>query len=232
MSKRVILIAGIVGAALAALVSSQGEAADITVKAAPVAFANPCTVATASTPLSCSGFYVGAGLAGAGSNADIVGSGINGSVFAGGITPTLGGGYQYVQGNWVFGGELDVGYAVNTNANMNGLGNSFNGFRITEDFKVGGNLAAILGTQNPITVPASLANSVLAPYAHVGATQWQVPGAWAAGNVSGAGLLFDIGPRTFGDLRYSYTNFNGAKAGGVTINNDQSLMVMINYKLN
>lgn len=208
-------------------------AADLTVKAAPaIAFANPCTVATASTPLSCSGFYVGAGLAGAGSNADIVGNGINGSVFAGGITPTLGGGYQYVQNNWVFGAELDMGYAVNTNANVNGIGNSFNGFRITEDFKVGGNLAGILGTQNPITVPASLANSVLAPYAHVGATQWEVPGAWAAGNVSGAGLLFDIGPRTFGDLRYSYTNFNGAKAGGVTINNDQSLMVLINYKLN
>lgn len=212
------------------LFASNAYAADLPVKA--IQYANPCTVATATTPLSCSGFYVGAGLAGQGSNADIVGNGINGSVFAGGITPTLDAGYQYIKGNWLFGAELDTGYSVNTGVAANGVGNAFNGFRITETFKVGGNLAAIFGSQSPITVPASLANAVLGMYAHVGATQWQLPGSWASGNTSGAGFLFDIGPRTFGDMRYTYTNFNGAKAGGVTIQNDQSLMVSINYKLN
>jgi opacity protein-like surface antigen len=205
-------------------------AADLAVKALPIAYA-PCTLPTASTPLSCSGFYVGGGVAGAGSNADIIGSGINGSVFAGGITPTVDAGYQYVQGNWVFGAEFDAGYSFKTGADVNGVGNGFNGFRIEEDFKVGGNISGLLGTQSPITIPASLANSVLAPYVHVGAAQWQLPGSWANGNISGAGLLFDISPRIFGDIRYTYTNFNGARAGGVTINNDQSIKVLINYKL-
>lgn len=230
MKMRIMMLASISFTAL----FSAARAADLPLSPvkATVGAVAPCSVATASTPLSCSGAYVGGGLAGAGSNADIIGSGINGSVFAGGITPTIDAGYQYVQGNWVFGGELDAGYSVNTNAAANGVGNSFNGFRIEEDFKVGGNLAGFLGTQSPITIPASLANSVLAPYVHVGAAQWQLPGAWAGGNISGAGVLFDIGPRIFGDLRYTYTNFNGARAGGVVINNDQSIKVLINYKLN
>jgi outer membrane immunogenic protein len=193
---------------------------------------NPCQLPTATTPLSCTGFYIGAGLGGAGSNADIIGSGINGSVFAGGITPTLDAGWQYVQGNWVFGIEFDAGYSVGTGANVNGVGNGFNGFRTAEVFKVGGNLAGLLGTQTPITIPASLSNAILAPYAHVDGVQWQLPGAWAGGLGSGAGILFDFGPRVFGDLRYTYTNFNGAKASGVTVQNDKSLLFTVNYKLN
>lgn len=218
--------------AAAVLISTAASAADMAVKAPSFLASSACTVATATTPLSCSGFYVGGGLSGAGSNADIIGSGINGSVFAGGVTPTLDAGYQYVHGNWVFGAEFDIGYSVNTNAVANGVGNSFNGFRLEQDFKVGGNLAGMLGVQSPITIPASLANAVLAPYVHTGITEWQLPGSFAAGNISGAGVLFGIGPRLFGDLRYTYTNFNGAKAGGVIINNDQALKVLIDYKLN
>lgn len=230
MFKRSLLLAVL---AAGAVVAMPARAADLVTKAPVLAFANPCTVGTPSTPLSCSGFYIGGGLAGQGSNADIIGSGINGSVFAGGITPTIDAGYQYVTGNWLFGAELDTGYSVKTGATVNGVGNtSFNGFRVTETFKVGSNLAGLLGVQTPITVPASLSNAVLGLYAHVGATQWQLPGAWAGGNTSGAGVLFDIGPRIFGDLRYTYTNFNGAKAGGVTIQNDQSILAMINFKLN
>jgi opacity protein-like surface antigen len=192
----------------------------------------PCQVGTTATPLQCSGFYVGGGLGGQGSNADIIGSGINGSVFAGGITPTIDAGYQYAQGNWLFAAELDIGYTVGTNAKVNGIGNGFNGARISEVVKVGGNLAGLLGTQAPITIPPQLANSILAPYVHVEPTQWQLPGAWANGVASGAGILFDLSPRLFGDLRYTYTNFSAARAGGVTINDDNSLLVTINYKLN
>lgn len=224
------------GAALS-LIAAAAHAADLPAKAAPYRFASsPCQVAaaatatTAATPLSCSGFYFGAGLAGQGSNANIIGNGINGSVFAAGITPTFDAGYQYVQGNWMFGAELDIGYAVGTKAVVNNVGNGFNGFRITEDFKVGGNLNAMFGTQAPITIPPQLAASVLAPYAHVGTTQWQLPGAWANGIVSGAGVLFDISPHMFGDIRYTYTNFSAARAGGVVINDDNSVMATINYK--
>lgn len=223
----------IAAAALAA--SGHALAGDLPAKAKPLAaFAAvaPCTVPTASTPLSCSGFYVGGGLAGQGSNANIIGGGINGSVFAGGMTPTADVGYLYAKGNWIFGAELDVGYSVGTKANANGMGNGFDGFRVSEVFKAGGNLGALLGTQQPITIPPQLANSVLGPYVHVGTTQWQLPGAWANGVSSGAGLLFDIGPRLFGDLRYTYTNFSAARAGGVVINDDNSLMATVSYKLN
>jgi opacity protein-like surface antigen len=188
----------------------------------------PCTLPTATTPLSCSGAYVGGGLAGAGSNANIIGGGIQGSVFAGGMTPSLDVGYQYVQGNWIFAGEFDGGYAFGSN-----VGGSFNGARISEVFKVGGNLSALLGTQAPITIPAQLASAVIGPYAFVAPTQWQFPGSWANGTGSGAGVLFDFGSRWFGDLRYTYTDFSAAKAiPGVTINNDQSLRFAVNYKLN
>lgn len=220
----------VLGIGMAIALGSAASAADIAMKA-PV-YSNPCVVSTASTPLSCSGFYVGGGLSGQGSNADIIGSGINGSVFAGGMVPSAAFGYQYVQGNWLFGAEFDLGYAVNSNLNVNALGTNMNGIRTTEFFKVGGNLAGLLGTQAPITIPPQLANSVLGIYAGVGPTQWQLPGAWASGTSSGAGVLFDIGPRWFGDLRYTYTNFNSAKVNGITLQNDQSLRVGLNYKLN
>jgi hypothetical protein len=215
------------------VLASPAIAADLPVKAPAFAtISDPCTVATASTPLSCSGWYFGAGLAGEGSNADIIGSGIVGSVFAAGMTPTVDAGYLYAKGNWLFGAEFDAGYSVGTNATTNGVGNSFNGFRLTEDFKAGGNLSALLGNAAPITIPPQLAAAVIGAYVHVGTTQWQLPGAWANGVVSGAGVLFDIGPRLFGDLRYTYTNFSAARAGGLTINDDNSLMATISYKFN
>jgi hypothetical protein len=219
----------------AVLIATSAMAADLTaVKAInkSASFTDPCTIASASTPLSCSGWYVGAGLAGQGSNANIVGNGLTGSVFAGGMTPTLDAGYLYAKGNAIFGVEFDAGYSIGTNAVVNGLGNSFNGFRITEDFQAGGNLSALLGSQVPITIPPSLANSVIGPYVHVGTAQWQLPGAWANGIVSGAGVFFDIGPRLFGNFKYTYTNFSSARAGGLIINDDNSLMISINYKLN
>lgn len=208
------------------------RAADLATKAPALAFANPCTIATASTPLSCSGFYVGGGISGQGSNANIIGNGINGSVFAGGMVPDAAVGYQYMQGNWIFGAELSMGYAVDSNVAVNAVGTNVNGLRITELFKAGGNLSALLGTQAPITIPPSLAAAVLGPYVAIGSSQWQMAGAWASGMTSGAGVLFDIGPRWFGDLRYTYTDFKGAKVNGITVENDQSLRIGFNYKLN
>jgi opacity protein-like surface antigen len=229
----------IAGAALAALTVSA-FAGDIASPAPTLPSLitkgfQPCQVATATTPLSCSGAYIGFGIAGQGSNADIIGSGINGSVFAGGITPSIDAGYQYVSGNWLFGAELDLGYSFNNSVQVNAVGGGFNGLRISEVFKVGGNAAALLGTQQPITIPPQLANAVLAPYGHLDTVQWQLGtgNAWASGLGSGAGVLFDFGPRIFGDLRYTYTNFNSAKTLiGTTIQNDQSLRFSVNYKLN
>lgn len=224
--KKAILLAAV-------LFASPAFAADLPVKARPLAtFGDPCVIASATTPLSCSGLYVGAGLAGQGSNADIIGSGVNGSVFAGGMTPTIDAGYLYAKGNMIFGAEFDVGYSFATKANAGVVGNSFNGFRITEDFQAGGSLSGLLGTQVPITIPPSLASAIIAPYVHVGTTQWQLPGAWANGIESGAGVWAEVGPRTLVNFKYTYTNFAAARAGGLVINDDNSLMVTVNYKLN
>jgi hypothetical protein len=222
-------------AAAFSLASFAVHAADISTKAPSfLPASSPCQVATANTPLSCSGLYVGFGLAGEGSNADIVGNGINGSIFAAGMTPTIDLGYQYAKGNWLFAPEFDIGYAIGSgvSAANNGVGSSgnVNGLRMTEIIKLGGNLAGLLGTQSPITIPPQLAAAVIAPYVGTGATQWQLAGAWANGTIGAAGILFDIGPQWFGDLRYTYTNFNGARAGGLAINDDQSLMFTLNRK--
>ena len=222
-------------ASVSALISTSAFAADLSgVKAInkAIAFADPCTIATATTPLSCSGWYVGGGLSGQGSNANIIGGGIQGSVFAGGMVMSVDGGYQYMQGNWIFGAELDAGYAFNSNVSVGPVSSNVNGLRFTEFFKVGGNLSGMLGTQAPVTVPASLTASVLGPYVGIGSSQWGVAGGWASGMTSGAGVLFDIGPRLFGDLRYTYTDFKGAVVNGITVQNDQSLKISINYKLN
>lgn len=217
--------------ALAAALPLSAYAADLPpafAKAIPfLPTAAPCTVETATTPLSCSGGYVGGGIAGQGSNANIIGSGVQGSLFAGGMTPTFDAGYQYAKGNWFFAGEFDVGYAMGTN----GTAAPVNGFHFTELFKIGGNLSALLGNQvAPITIPAQLANAIIAPYAGVGQAQWQLANAYANGTVGAAGVVFDIGPQWFGDLRYTYTDFSAAKSKGITINNDQSLMLTANYK--
>ena len=81
MKKLFLALAAVLGAL------APAAAADLTVKTKAVPFltSTPCTVATATTPLSCSGFYIGGGISGQGTNADIVGNGINGSVFAGGM---------------------------------------------------------------------------------------------------------------------------------------------------
>lgn len=218
------------------LIASSAFAADLPVKAPtlPLFTGTPCTVATATTPLSCSGFYFGAGIAGEGSNANIIGSGIQGSVFAGGMTPTLDFGYQYAKGNWVFGAEFDMGYAIGSGASVSsgplGASGNINGIRLAEIVKLGGNLSGLLGTQAPITIPPQLAAAVIAPYVGTGAAQWQLANAWATGTIGAAGVLFDIGPQWFGDLRYTYTSFNGARAQGIVVNDDQSLMVTFNRK--
>lgn len=220
------------GILLATILVAPASAADLPVKAKSVPFltSSPCTVATATTPLSCSGLYVGGGISGQGTNANIIGNGINGSVFAGGMVPTLDVGYQYAQGNWIFAAEFDLGYAMGSAANIGGAGSNVNGLHTTELLKIGGNLSALFGTQAPITIPPQLAAAVIAPYATIGQAQWQLAGKWANGTVSGAGVLFDIGPQWFGDLRYTYTDFSASKAAGITVNNDQALTVTFNRK--
>ncbi len=224
---RTMTIALIAGLAISAT-ARAGDISSPVAKAIPfLQAASPCTVASATTPLSCTGPYIGGGIAGQGSNANIIGSGVQGSLFAGGMTPTFDVGYQYAKGNWFFAPEFDGGYAVGTN----GTAAPVNGIHLTEIFKLGGNLSALLGNQQaPITIPAQLANAIISPYVAIGQAQWQLTHAWANGTVGAAGVVFDIGPQWFGDLRYSYTDFSAAKSKGIVLNNDNSIMLTANYK--
>ncbi|MEL7086829.1 MAG: hypothetical protein AAGL98_00055 [Planctomycetota bacterium] len=213
-----------------ALVASavHARAADIAAKAPSLPAAAPCVVGTTATPTSCSGWYVGAGIAGNGTNANVIGNGINGSVFAAGAMPFVTGGYQYVQGNWTFGVDLKGGYQVGSVAAVNNVNTNANGARFIETFRAGGNVAALLGSQTPITVPPALANSLLTLYAEVGTAQRQLVGGWANGLASGAGALFDVGPTSFLDLEYVNVQYNNASSAGISIPSEN--LLMLSYK--
>jgi|GEM_PF-1538292 len=199
-------------------------------KAAPKASYAPCVVGTTATPTSCSGLYVGAGIAGNGTNANIIGNGINGSVFAAGAMPYLSGGYQYVQGNWTFGVDLKGGYQTSTQSTLNGVASNSNGARFIEMFRAGGNVASLLGNQTPISIPPLLQNSLLTLYAEVGSAQHQLVKSWANGTASGAGALFDVGPHSFLDLEYVNIQYNAAQTAGQTLSSENLLLLSYKYK--
>lgn len=190
----------------------------------------PCVVGTTATPTSCSGWYAGGGIGGNGTNANIVGNGINGSVFAAGAIPFVTGGYQYVQGNWMFGVDLKGGYQTSTGQTINGVGTNTNGARFIEMFRAGGNMNALLGNQTPITVPPLLANSLLTLYAEVGSAQHQFANSWANGVASGAGALFDISNNSFLDLEYVNIQYNGAQSAGLTVPSENLLLLSYKHK--
>jgi len=215
MFKRSILIGVLMAASIA-----SAFAQSLPVKAPP---ANPCT------PTSCTGFYVGGGVSGNGSNLDIIGQGINGSVFAGGVIPDFHGGYIYKSGNWLYGAEAGLGYLMNSGVTVNGAGVNQNGLFSYQVARVGGDLGALFGTQTPITIPPQLANSLISGYVQIGTAEKQLPGAWLSGMVSGAGAFFDIGPKSFINIDYKNVQLQGV-AGGVKPGPLNILSVGFNYK--
>lgn len=231
-SNKTILKIVVVALGVSLLLPGKAEAGDLNGPAAitKAISSSPCVVGTTATPTSCSGWYVGAGIGGDGTNANIIGNGINGSVFGAGAMPFATGGYQYVQGNWTFGVDLKGGYQTSTQTTINGVGTNANGARFIEMFRAGGNVAALLGNQTPITVPPLLQNSLLTLYAEVGSAQRQLVGSWANGVASGAGALFDVGPHSFLDLEYVNVQYNGAQTAGQTLNNENLILLSYKYK--
>lgn len=184
-----------------ALLCGPALAADLSfpIKAAAVA-ANPCTVT------SCSGWYVGVGLTGNGTNADIVGNGVNQSVFAAGGILDVHGGYQMWNGTYLFGAEVGIGNQF-SNGPIGDFGSkSLIGYEIV---KFGGSLTQLFNTtatttagQAPagVTVPSALANAYIAPYVAMGAIQRAGINQWA----TGAGAEFVLAQSWNLDLRYMY----------------------------
>lgn len=202
MKMRLMLLAAV--AATLALCPAV-RAADFPVKAvAPVWAPLPATCA----PQNCSGWYVGGGVSGTGSNADIIGSGINQSIFSEGVTLKAQGGYQFWNGSVFAAIDVSAGYQFSTPNSAGALvtpnGSKFVG---TELVKLGYNFfpqatsATVTPGQSPslLTVPANLLASST-PYLTVGGMQRY----GKTVEVNGAGVQTVIAKGWSTDVKYLY----------------------------
>ena len=208
--------------AAAMLCITSANAADaLKVSAAPVA--SPCT------PISCTGWYAGVNLTGMMTNANVIGNGINGSVAAGGQSIGVQAGFQFANGTWFFGPEIDANYVVNGNPNV--TGGSPQKYRVGEYVKIGTALSTLLNIPAPATgtpgIPAALANAVISPYIIAGAVESSFGTGWA----TGAGVEFALAQNWFLDTRYTYVNYGSASASPTeTVKSENLVTVALNYK--
>lgn len=211
--KKLALIAALAAFAFPAL------AADLPVKASPLALPEVCS------PGTCSGWYAGFGVVGTGTNANIIGNGIDGSVFAAGGALKVQGGYQFWSGSMFAAIEASVGYGFSSPAggdvpvaNGSNFGNQFIGFEIV---KLGYNFfpsqasAVTAPSQSPVQliVPANLLASST-PYLAFGGYQHNGRNVW----VSGAGVETVIAKGWTMDPKYLYAPAdNGFKAENLVL---------------
>lgn len=211
--------------ALSLLIAGFSAAnAQIVTKSAVVSSA--CVV----SPLSCTGFYVGAGLGGVATNFDLVGSGISNSVFAGGAIPFFNAGWQYAAGSMYFAVEAGIGDQFSTNASVNGVSGNQNGVFGFQEVQAGLSLAGLLDiTTTPIvSVPTALSNRVIAPYLHLGIAERP----WGNGVESGAGVKFDLTSHVMLDIKYTYVDYTGGAAnnGPAHFNAENIVSIGAEYK--
>lgn len=208
----------------ALLLSGTAMAADLKLPVkAPIAPAPTCAIAF------CTGFYVGGGMDGNGTSADIIGSGLSGSVFGGGAIPTIDAGYQYWNGSILLGGEAGVGYAIPMRSSVNGanVAPAQSGWLAYQEVQVGGQLSGLLGQGSTpaTTVPTALAPYLIAPYAAVGVAEAQ---GGSAGMDVGAGLKFAFTPSLLLDLGYRHYSLTTV-SGPVVSKDDNLIRLRLNY---
>lgn len=207
-------------AILLATSPASASAADIPVKAAPLAPIAACT------PSNCSGFYAGVNLAGVMTSADVIGNGINGSLAGGGQSIGIQGGYQFANGTWFFGPEIHANYVVTGNQAIDGGSAKY---RVGEYVKVGTALANLLGMGGIPSpgIPSALAASVISPYLLAGAVQSGIGQGWA----TGAGVEFALAQHWFLDTRYTYNNYGSATVAPSVVAKTENLVTIgLNYK--
>jgi opacity protein-like surface antigen len=188
-------------------------AADLPVKAPPLIPVSTCTTAF------CTGFYLGGGIDGSGTNADIIGGGLDNSVFGAGAFPTVDGGFQIWNGSWLLAAEASVGYSVPTTGDVTSTG-----WLATQEMQLGGKLSGLLGTSQPITIPAAISADLIAPYVALGVGEEKGATAFE----SGAGAKFALGNNMMLDLGYRYLPFNSA-SGNVKLNADNLIRLRFDY---
>lgn len=208
----VILLALAIGFALFGALATPAVAADAPpatapalaplhrIKPQPIQFLVPavCTAA------SCPSFYTGGILIGLGGNANLIGGGLNNSIFQGGGMIGLDAGYRYWNGSWYFGGE--VAGLLQSQSGASVVNFAPGGFVGIVGVKLGGNAAAFFNqgtttaTQAPISIPAQLQSSLMAPYIEFA----DVIRSNGSEFASGAGAEFVVGGGWTFDAAYLY----------------------------
>lgn len=198
--------------------TDRAEAADM-----PLAVKAPAVVVDPCSLTSCSGWYVGAALIGAGSNLDILGSGINGSVFAGGGMIGVNAGYQLWNGRFFAAAEVLGAYDAASNV-ANG-GNQRYFFAEVVKFGMGlqnlfSNGVGVTPSQGPVAIPNILASSLLSPYVQFGVAERP----WGTGWISGAGADFTLGAGYNLDLSYMFIKYNTPALNAITLDRNENLL--------
>jgi opacity protein-like surface antigen len=212
---------------LALLAAVPAYAGDLPTKAPPKAVPTkvPCTVTLCQNK-----WYVGGGIAGNGTNANILGNGLSGSVFAGGGIPFADAGWMTWNGIFLLGFEVGAGYQVNVANTVNGAQVNEQGYMAYQEAQVGGSLQNIFSNVNPpVTAPTGLTADIMAPYIAMGIEEHQ----WGTGWRTGAGIKFVLpNSNLILDLGYRYTNFGSATTGIATFNALNLVYAKIDVPLN
>jgi hypothetical protein len=198
---------------LATLTGTPVFAADL----APILKA-PAAVVPTCSQLSCTGFDVGMEIYGIGGNAAILQNGIQNSVFAGGGDIGLNVGWQYWDGKYFAGFDIDGMIESKNNMGVTGFAGNTGAAVGIVHFKLGGNLSQLIANgPAPITVNGLLANTFMASYIdncsafRKGGTQY----------CAGAGQQFLLSPKLTLDVLYDYgaptKNFNALQNVGLKI---------------
>jgi opacity protein-like surface antigen len=212
------------------VVASSAFAADLPVKAPPKYKAVPGVGTPCQTgPTSCTGPYVGAGLAGVASSMNIIGGGLDGSLFAGGGMPQAAFGYLFANGSFLFNVEVDGGYQYNVNANLNGQSGGLTGAMVQEevDFGISTNTLFQGSTSNPN--PFSLSFPLISPYIGAGGVQGNIfkpAGAWE----TGAGVFLDVNANWFIKTGYEYISWGSSTNGVAQTSGENLVFLRANYK--
>lgn len=214
------------GVAALALFTGMAFAADLPIKAPKlkaIAFTQPaCTITL------CNVWFAGLGLGGLGSNLDILGSGFDNSVFANGGVPfaTIGG---QIWANSIFlGVEASAGGVIGTPASVNGASANTSGGIAWAFFEVGGNVGALLGSQQPVAIQSALVADLISPYVLTGPmlpfgnSSLGTKALWA----NGAGVRYLLPLQTVTamlDVKYAYAN--NQNTSGLASNKDVQLVM-------
>lgn len=214
----------IVFACLAVLAPGLAAGADL--KAPPFKALAPVPVVPC-TVTSCTSFYGGLDITGAGSNVNVLGNGLNGSLNANGTEIGLHAGFRTYDGKIYLGAEAGCGYDVAMQMGVIGQSPT-DRLRCMELLKGGGSLAALFGGATTFPIPPALQNSFMSFYGILGASERFN----ATGIAGGVGAEFVISPKVTMTLDYININYTGGGATAssiATVPNENLFRLGVNY---